>query len=64
MQILKCNRKYLYKKISKDKTGIDYNLKYNFRPAHVGKSLIEVLAKAKSGSVWVVENSQAPKEHH
>ncbi|XP_077286650.1 15-hydroxyprostaglandin dehydrogenase [NAD(+)]-like [Arctopsyche grandis] len=33
-------------------------------PAHVGKSLVEVLSKAKSGSVWVVENGQPPREHH
>lgn len=33
------------------------------RPSHVGKALIDILSKAKSGSVWTVENGQQAKEY-
>lgn len=34
----------------------------SFRPEHMAKSLIDVIKKGKSGSVWVAENCEDPYE--
>lgn len=32
------------------------------KPEHVAKALIQVLGMAKTGSVWIVENEEPPRE--
>lgn len=32
------------------------------RAEHVGRALIDILTKGPSGSVWIVENGQPPRE--